>query len=279
MGTMKKKKVAVGILTTVVLTGIILIVNIPIVWLIMTSFKMRPDIISDHPVWIFRPTLEHYIRVLARKEVFPVDLYFSNSLIVTISTTLLAILITFPAAYSIARFNTGGRNLSFWILSIRMLPPVVFLIPMGMLFMSYHLLDTKFGLIIVYLTFNIPFATWTLKSFIEEIPREIEESALIDGAGRLGVIIRVTFPLCAPGLVAVSLICFIFSWNEFLYALVLTSLRAVTMTVGTARFLTGYAIWWGDISAAATVAMIPVIILGFLSQKYLVRGLTLGAIK
>ena len=276
---MKKKKVAVGILTTVVLTGIILIVNIPIVWLIMTSFKMRPDIISDHPVWIFRPTLEHYIRVLARKEVFPVDLYFSNSLIVTISTTLLAILITFPAAYSIARFNTGGRNLSFWILSIRMLPPVVFLIPMGMLFMSYHLLDTKFGLIIVYLTFNIPFATWTLKSFIEEIPREIEESALIDGAGRLGVIIRVTFPLCAPGLVAVSLICFIFSWNEFLYALVLTSLRAVTMTVGTARFLTGYAIWWGDISAAATVAMIPVIILGFLSQKYLVRGLTLGAIK
>ena len=160
-----------------------------------------------------------------------------------------------------------------------MLPPVVFLIPMGMLFMSYHLLDTKFGLIIVYLTFNIPFATWTLKSFIEEIPREIEESALIDGAGRLGVITKVTFPLCAPGLVAVSLICFIFSWNEFLYALVLTSLRAVTMTVGTARFLTGYAIWWGDISAAATVAMIPVIILGFLSQKYLVRGLTLGAIK
>ena len=245
----------------------------------MTSFQMRPDIISDHPVWIFRPTLEHYIRVLARKEVFPVDLYFSNSLIVTISTTLLAILITFPAAYSIARFNTGGRNLSFWILSIRMLPPVVFLIPIGMLFMSYHLLDTKFGLIIVYLTFNIPFATWTLKSFIEEIPREIEESALIDGAGRLGVITRVTFPLCAPGLVAVSLICFIFSWNEFLYALVLTSLRAVTMTVGTARFLTGYAIWWGDISAAATVAMIPVIVLGFLSQKYLVRGLTLGAIK
>jgi len=276
---MKKKKVAASILTIVVLIGIILIVNIPIVWLIMTSFKMRPDIISDHPVWIFRPTLEHYIRVLARKEVFPVDLYFSNSLIVTISTTLLAILITFPAAYSIARFNTGGRNLSFWILSIRMLPPVVFLIPIGMLFMSYHLLDTKFGLIIVYLTFNIPFATWTLKSFIEEIPREIEESALIDGAGRLGVIIRVTFPLCAPGLVAVSLICFIFSWNEFLYALVLTSLRAVTMTVGTARFLTGYAIWWGDISAAATVAMIPVIILGFLSQKYLVRGLTLGAIK
>jgi len=276
---MKKKKVAASILTIVVLIGIILIVNIPIVWLIMTSFKMRPDIISDHPVWIFRPTLEHYIRVLARKEVFPVDLYFSNSLIVTISTTLLAILITFPAAYSIARFNTGGRNLSFWILSIRMLPPVVFLIPMGMLFMSYHLLDTKFGLIIVYLTFNIPFATWTLKSFIEEIPREIEESALIDGAGRLGVITRVTFPLCAPGLVAVSLICFIFSWNEFLYALVLTSLRAVTMTVGTARFLTGYAIWWGDISAAATVAMIPVIVLGFLSQKYLVRGLTLGAIK
>ncbi|MCD6231894.1 carbohydrate ABC transporter permease [Candidatus Aerophobetes bacterium] len=276
---MKKKKVAASILTIVVLIGIILIVNIPIVWLIMTSFKMRPDIISDHPVWIFRPTLEHYIRVLARKEVFPVDLYFSNSLIVTISTTLLAILITFPAAYSIARFNTGGRNLSFWILSIRMLPPVVFLIPIGMLFMSYHLLDTKFGLIIVYLTFNIPFATWTLKSFIEEIPREIEESALIDGAGRLGVITRVTFPLCAPGLVAVSLICFIFSWNEFLYALVLTSLRAVTMTVGTARFLTGYAIWWGDISAAATVAMIPVIVLGFLSQKYLVRGLTLGAIK
>jgi len=276
---MKKKKVAASILTIVVLIGIILIVNIPIVWLIMTSFKMRPDIISDHPIWIFRPTLEHYIRVLARKEVFPVDLYFSNSLIVTISTTLLAILITFPAAYSIARFNTGGRNLSFWILSIRMLPPVVFLIPIGMLFMSYHLLDTKFGLIIVYLTFNIPFATWTLKSFIEEIPREIEESALIDGAGRLGVITRVTFPLCAPGLVAVSLICFIFSWNEFLYALVLTSLRAVTMTVGTARFLTGYAIWWGDISAAATVAMIPVIVLGFLSQKYLVRGLTLGAIK
>lgn len=265
----------------------IIIFNSPIIWVIITSLK--PDLLigSDVPVWIFRPVLEHYQVLLGGKQAglaafgseFEFGKYFRNSLIITISATALSIALSYPAAYSIARFKTGGGNLSFLILAQRMLPPIIFLVPISILFRFYHLIDRPFGIILVHLTFNIPFATWVIKSFIEDIPIEFEHSAYLDRYSRFDVMTKIIFPLTRAGIVAVSVICFIFSWNEFIFTLILSFIKATTLTVGAARFVTGYGIEWGKIAAATTIAMIPTIIVGLVGQRYLVRGLTMGAIK
>ena len=264
----------------------VLIFNFPIIWVIMTSLKPTVDIGNSIPVWKFQPIFEHY-RVLfggksgvaATGSQFEFWKYFRNSMVISISATLLSIIISFPAAYSIARFKTGGGNFSFWILSQRMLPPIIFLVPISILFNIYKLTDSQFGIILVHLTFNIPFATWIIKSFIEDIPTEFEQSAYLDRYSRFDVMIKIIFPLVRSGIVAVGVICFIFSWNEFIFTLIISFIRSTTLTVGAARFVTGYGIEWGKISAAAVISIIPTIIVGIVGQRYLVRGLTMGAVK
>ncbi len=205
--------------------------------------------------------------------------FLKNSLLVSFGSSLLAILLSLPAAYSFARHNTGGGHLSFTSLSLRIAPPVVFAVPFYLLLRSYGLLDSVTGLIVAYLTFNLPISVWILKSFIEEIPRSIDEAALIDGASRFDVLWRMIVPLVAPGLVATFFINLIFSWNEFLFAFFLTSSEGKTLTVAIMGFVTAYSIDWGNIAAATMLAMVPLIITGFVMQRYLVRGLTLGAVK
>jgi multiple sugar transport system permease protein len=251
----------------------------PILWMLLTSFKPSILITEPKPLWIFKPTMEHYQSLLTQKGDFDFFHYITNSFIITITTTVVAICIAYPAAYSIARYRTLGDNFSFWVLSIRMLPPVIFIIPMSILFSLYGLTDTRLGLIFLYLTFNIPFATWIFKSFIEDIPPDLERAAFMDGYSQFQVMTRIIFPLTRSAVVAVTIICFIFSWNEFLYALIISFLRSTTLTVGAALFVTGYAIRWGKIGAATIIAIIPTITVGFLGQRYLVRGLTMGAVK
>lgn len=257
----------------------VLVSNLPIIWLVLTGFKPSAEIISPKPVWFFSPTLEHYSSLLTTTGDFDFFKYLINSLVITIATTILSILIAYPAAYSLARYRTGGDNFSFWVLSIRMMPPVIFLVPMSILFAIYHLTDTRTGIVLAYLTFNIPFATWIIKSFIEDIPTDLEQAAYLDGYSRFEVMRKIIMPLTRSAVVAVAIICFIFSWNEFLYALVISFMDSTTLTVGAARFVTGYGIQWGKIGAATTIAIIPTLIVGFLGQKYLVRGLTMGAVK
>jgi len=257
----------------------VVVANFPIVWLAITSFQPTPTIIDPKPHWIFDPTLEHYVNLLTRTGDFNFLRDLLNSVIVTVSTTIVAMLISYPAAYSISRYKTGGDNFSFWVLSIRMLPPIVFLIPISILFALYHLTDTKLGLVLLYLTFNVPFATWIIKSFIDDIPVDLERAAYLDGYSRFAVMRKVIFPLTRPAVVSVAIICFIFSWNEFLYALVISFENATTLTAGAARFFTAYGIQWGNVAAATIVAIIPTIIVGFVGQRYLVRGLTMGAVK
>lgn len=257
----------------------VLVSNLPIIWLVLTGFKPGAQIISTQPVWFFSPTLEHYTSLLTTTGDFDFVSYLVNSLVITIATTILSILIAYPAAYSLARYRTGGDNYSFWVLSIRMMPPVIFLVPMSILFAIYHLSDTRMGIILAYLTFNIPFATWIIKSFIEDIPTDLEKAAYLDGYSRFQVMRKIIMPITRSAIVAVAIICFIFSWNEFLYALVISFMKSTTLTVGAARFVTGYGIQWGKIGAATTIAIIPTLIVGFLGQKYLVRGLTMGAVK
>jgi len=273
-----KSKLIVGLYWIFVIVAVVVSL-FPVVWMILTSIKSRPDIISHVPHWLFKPTLKHWEAVFSATSDFDFKTYFTNSLLITFLTSLLALLIGFPAAYSISRFGTLGGNFAFYILSIRMLPPIIFIVPMSILFRAYHLIDTQIGLILMYLTFTVPFATWILMFFMDEIPRELEESAFVDGYSRIGFMLRILIPLTMPGIIAVGLICFIFSWNEFLFGMVLSLMRATTMTVGAGRFVTSYGIWWGRIGVAITVALIPPVTLGIVGQRYLVRGLTMGAVK
>lgn len=251
----------------------------PILWMVLTSFKPDPLITNPKPIWIFAPTLEHYRNIFTTARDFTFWSYFANSLIISGVSTLIAIVAGYFCAYSISRFNTGGPNFSYWILSIRMLPPAVFITPIVILFGFYGLMDTHIGIILMYLIFNVPFAVWIFLSFIDDVPVDLEQAALLDGYSRFTVLRKIVLPLTAPSIVAVGLICFIFSWNEFLFALVISFQKAATLTVGTARFVGGYGIWWGRISAALTIAAIPPVVVGLLGQKYLVRGLTMGAVK
>jgi len=274
----KQRKYSIVFIYIFLIAGI-LIFNFPIIWTIINSFKPHEFIISSEPVWFFRPTLEHYYELFADRTTFDFWLYFRNSMIISISATVVSILLGFPAAYSFSRFKTGGGNLLFFVLSQRMLPPIIFIIPIAILFNIYHLIDRHIGVILIYLTFNIPFATLVIKSFIDDIPMDLEYSAYLDRYSKFDVMFKIIFPLTRPGIVAVAVICFIFSWNEFLFTLILTFIKAPTLTVGAAKFVTGYGVEWGKIAAASIISIIPTLAVGLLGQRYLVRGLTLGAVK
>jgi multiple sugar transport system permease protein len=256
----------------------IIIALYPLTMMMLDSIKSTPDITATPPVWFFTPTLDHFHNVLQIPS-FPFSTFFLNSVIVATLSTLAVLLVGLPAAYSMARNDTGGRNFDFWILSVRMLPPAAILIPLYVFFNNLQLIDTLWVLIIIYMTFNIPLCVWVLRSFIREIPYEIEESAQIDGASVWQILWRIILPLIGPGLAAVAVLSFIACWNEFFFALVFTQSSAVTLTKGTAQFVGAYETLWGEIAAATTIGMIPPLILGFAVQRYLVRGLSLGAVK
>jgi multiple sugar transport system permease protein len=261
-------------IATVVIFGVILF---PPVVLFLTSIKTDIDALSFPPKWIFDPTLKNYVDILNTS---PLVDYALNSLIVASLNTLLCLMVGSMAAYGLARFKfRGADNLAFWILSIRMMPPVAAIIPIYILMKNLRLLDTPWCLVITYLTFNLPFVVWMMKGFFEEIPREIEESALIDGCSDFSVFFRIALPLVAPGLAATAIMVFIFSWNEFLFALILTGTKAVTLPVGIIGYMKETGINWGYMTAGGILALIPVIVFMILVQKHLVKGLTLGALK
>jgi len=255
----------------------VLLFSFPILNLFWTSLRPDAETMAGDPTR-FTPTLQNYARLL-KFSTFPFAKYFVNSVIISLGSTALALVLGIPTAYGLARFNIGGPNLAFTILSFRIVPPIVFALPMFLLMRSYHLIDTPWALILAYLTFNLPLTVWVLRSFIKDIPVELDEAAMIDGAGLWRVVIQVIVPLLGPGIFSVALLDIIFSWNEFLFALILTSAKAATMTLGTARFITGYSVLWGPLSAASIVGMLPMVILGVLFQRRLVRGLSLGALK
>jgi multiple sugar transport system permease protein len=264
--------------TYLVLLVAIVFTLFPIVVMLLDAIKPTPLITQTPPVWSFTPTLEHFHNVLQIPS-YPFGTYFRNSVVIASVSTAITLLASFLAAYSMARYDTGGRNFDFWILGTRMLPPAALLIPMYVFFNTFHLIDTVWALIIVYMTVNIPLCVWVLRSFIREIPFELEESAQIDGGHVWQILLRIIFPLTAPGLAAVAVLSFIACWNEFFFALIFTQINAVTLTKGTAAFVGAYETQWGEIAAATGIGMIPPMLLGFAVQRYLVRGLSLGAIK
>lgn len=253
----------------------------PVYWMVTISLKSEIDQFSVPPRWfLFRPTLTHYGDAFFARSF---GQYLFTSMIVALSSTMCAMLLGTLAGYALAQFRWPhriGTRLSLWILSTRMFPPIVTAIPIFLMMRDTGLLNTRASLVIVYTAFNLPFVVWMMRGFFQEIPRDLEEAARVDGDSRLGALRRVVLPLVAPGLAATAIFCLIISWNELLFALILTQTdAAMTLPVGIAGRVTQYEIKWGVMSAAGVVAMMPILVFALAVQRYLVRGLSLGAVK
>ncbi|NLJ48364.1 MAG: carbohydrate ABC transporter permease [Candidatus Atribacteria bacterium] len=271
------QKKVISILLTIITIVVFAFILFPPIMLFLTSIKKNVDALRYPPVWIFQPIGTNYREIF---NLIPFGNYLLNSFIVAMVSTFLALFIGSMAAYGLSRFQfRRSKDLSFWILSIRMTPPVASIIPIFIIMRTLKLLDTHYALIIAYFTFNIPFAVWLLRSFFREIPREIEESAMVDGCSTYNAFFRIALPLIAPGLAATGIFTFIFSWNEFLFALILTGTRAQTVPVALTGFIRETGIMWSHMAAAGVLAMAPMILFTALAQKNLVKGLTMGAIK
>jgi multiple sugar transport system permease protein len=263
-------------LTHAILIIASLVVLLPILWVVRTSLANRLIAYKIPPVWIFTPTLENY-RVIFEK--YPFQQYFFNSLFISAVASMVALTLGSLAAYSIARFRTGDPILRLSMLSTQMLPPIALVIPIFLLARVFHLWDSRLGVILAYLSFNLPYTVWILIGFFLSIPVDLEEAAMIDGCSRLQALWRIIVPVALPGLLAAGVFNFILNWNEFLFALILTGRDTRTLPVAIASLWTQQGVQIGAVSAATVLVIVPVVLLTLIIQKSLVRNLTFGSIK
>lgn len=258
------------------LAGVLLLLTLfPVLWLVQISLKTELETFRMPPK-LFVPTFDNYVALFQGKFARS----FSNSLIVSVSTTLVSMLLGVPAAYALSRGAVRAeRSIALWVLTTRMAPPIAFAIPFFLAYRHLGLIDTRLGLVIIYLTFNLSLVIWMMRTFFDSLPRSLEEAAAIDGAGHLETFLRISLPLSGPGLATTAIFCFLFAWNDFFYALVLTRSQAPTAPVAIVNFM-NYEGWeWGKIGAGGTMIMVPVVLFSLLVRRYLIRGLTAGATK
>ncbi|SFT58153.1 carbohydrate ABC transporter permease [Mesorhizobium sp. YR577] len=248
----------------------------PLYWLVNTSLKQPVDVVARPPSFVFVPTLENYASVIADPVIIG---YFLTTFSVSAATTLFAVVIGTPAAYVLARFDfRGSTDIGFWILSTRFTPPVAMLIPFFVIFQAVGLLNTHVGLVIAHVALNLSLVIWLMRGFFAEIPKELEEAAYIDGAGYLRTFFTIILPLSRTGIAAVAVLVFLFTWNEFLFSLILGG-QIPMISVGLYKFIGYQQIEWGRLSATASLMLIPVLLILLMFQRQLVQGLTLGAVK
>jgi multiple sugar transport system permease protein len=268
---------ALQYLVAAVFTGFCLF---PFYVIVTTALKTETNIFAWPPVWVFKPTLQSFYNALFVFGGRGAISYLVNSIVISAVSTFLAVVLGAMAAYGLARFSfAGNRQLAFWILSTRFAPPVAFVVPIYIMVQRAGLLDSHIALILIYTAMNLSLVVWILRGFFAEIPIEIEEAALVDGYSRLQIFWRVALPLVRPGIVSMAILSAIFSWNEFLYAMVLTQSRAATLPVYLAGFSNSMGLAWGEYMAVGTMAVLPILVFTFALQKHLVRGLTFGAVK
>jgi len=256
---------------------ILLFCVFPFYWMVTTSLKTRVVALESPPVWTFAPTLANYVEVLFADGV---GATLVNSLIVAICTTALAVALGAPAAYALARFEFRGKHeLWFWFVTNRMISPIVLALPFFLLTRQLGLLDTHIALILIYLTFNLPIVIWICTDQFRAIPRDLDEAAVLEGASQWRIFRSVCLPLAMPGVAVSAIFSFIFSWNELMFALVLTRSEAKTAPAMAVSFMEGYDLPYGKIMATATLIVIPVTIFALIASRQLVRGLTMGAVK
>ncbi len=261
----------------ILLLLIIIFCIFPFYWMVTTSLKTQLEALTSPPAWIFEPTLANYTTVLFKDKM---SLSLINSLIIAISTTALALILGTPAAYGLSRFEfRWKKDLWFWFITNRMVSPVVLALPFFLIVRKLHLLDTHIVLILIYLTFNLPIVIWICTDQFRSLPRDLDEAAVLDGAGPFKIFFKICMPLAAPGITVSAIFSFIFSWNELMYALVLTSKVAKTAPAMAVGFMEGYHLPYGKIMATSTLIVIPVIIFALIASKHLIRGLTMGAVK
>jgi multiple sugar transport system permease protein len=281
----KKARRVIGlVLTYTVLLIALFITLFPIGWTLTTSIKGDAEYFARPPIWVpENPTLEHY-QYLFTPEIGGLEA-LKNSLLIASVNTILVLSLAIPAAYAITRYRVGGNNLPTWFLSMRMMPPIAPVLPLFILFFSIGKIipalgiDEPIPLIIIYTIFNLPFAIWLLMGFFEEFPREIQEQAMVDGCSELTALVRIILPLLAPGIVVVALFCFIFAYNEFLFAVTMTRGNTPTLMTLLSSFLSPQRYNWGAVAGAAIISVIPAVLLALFLQRYLVKGLAMGGLK
>ena len=253
------------------------VIFFPIFWMILTSFKTEIAAVSTPPELFFTPTFENYVVVRERADYVH---FAMNSIIISVGATLLAILLAVPASYAMAFFpGKRTKDLLLWMLSTKMMPAVGVLIPIYLLAKDYGALDTRWGLILVYTLMNLPIVVWMLYTFFKEVPKDILEAGRMDGAKPKQEVWMLLLPLSLPGIASTALLSIILCWNEAFWSLNLTSSRAAPLTTFIASFSAPEGLFWAKLSAASTIAIAPILVFGWMSQRQLVRGLTFGAVK
>jgi len=253
-----------------------LAIVLPILWVIRTSLATDVVAYEIPPRLLFKPTLDNYIELFG---VSRFGIYLRNSTLIALLATIIAVPIASLGGYAFARYAVGGRGLQFAVLSTQMLPGIVLILPIFAIYTRLRLVDTLWGIVLAYLAFNLPVLLWLLMGFFQGIPLELEEAALIDGCTPVQAFFRVVFPISAPGVVSAAVLSFILCWNEFLFALILTGGRTGTIPVGIAAMQTQRGVLIGRLSAATVIGIVPMMVIAFTLQKYLVRGLSFGAVK
>ena len=248
----------------------------PVYWLFIISFKTPDEIFAFPPVWYPKSIQFANYRVLF-KDGDAVTVW--NSLVLAGVSTVIAMLLGTICAYSLVRFKTGGENLAVWIISQRMMPPIAIAFPIFLLYVFFGWVDSYHGLIILYTAFSLPYVIWMMRGYIEDLPLELEESALVDGCTRWEVLWKVVFPMVRSGLFATAVFTFVFAWNDFLFALVLTRTEVITYTVQVTHYFGGQSNFWAKIAAMSVLGTIPVFFTVATLQRYLVRGISMGAVK
>ena len=264
------------IIENLALVLIMLFILVPILWFLITAFKNPIDVYTLKV--LFRPTWENFYKVLFDPHHF--IRFLLNSSIISFATTLIALPAALMAAYSFSRFRiAGSKHILFWIISTQFMPPIAVVLPFYIVLRNMGLIDTRLAMIIVHLAMTLPFTVWLLKGYMDGIPVEIEEAALVDGCSRVQALRHVTLKLSIPGIAVAGIFSLILSWNEFLFALILTNKRAVTLPVGLVGLHGHEGIIWEGMAVAGILIMIPMFVLALFIQKHFVRGLTLGAIQ
>ena len=251
---------------------------VPILYMIQSSVKTQVHMFTMPPTLVFIPTFDVYVEMFANRGDF--NKFLSNSMILSLVTTALCLLLGVMGGFALARGNfKWEKDISFWMISTRMAPIPAVILPLYLIFSQLGLIGTIPGLIIAYTTFNLPFSLWMMSTFFRDVPADLEEAAMIDGASKFGAFWRVAVPTAAPGIVATGVLCLMFSWNDYVFASIFTSRDTQTVPIAASLLVSQQGIKWGQAMATGTVIITPMLVCGLLVRKYMVRGLSMGAVK
>ncbi|WP_043445474.1 carbohydrate ABC transporter permease [Halotalea alkalilenta] len=267
-----------GVLLTLLAYAVALLMFFPLFWMLLTAFKTEQTAVSLVPQLFFTPTLDSFREAMAQGSTY--NHYAWNSLVTAVGSTLIGLVLTIPAAYAMAFYPNKRTDFTLvWMVSTKFIPAVGVLIPIFLVYRSLGLLDTRFGLLMLYTAMNLPIMVWMVYSYFRDIPKDIIEAADIDGAGVLQTMVRVILPLALPGLASTALLVTILAWNESFWSIMVTNHEASTLAAFIASFRSAEGLYWAKLSAGSVLAVAPIVVLGWCAQRQMVRGLTFGAVK